>query len=675
MRRLGVIFRILAEGLDIGKIIVLRPNFRLHVFPSGALVVLLLAALAGCGGSKKTATTTNTISVSPTTLSLNLGDVAAISASVVDANGATVSNPPVLTYASSNTAIANVSTGGLVCAGKWDTNFIVCDTTGVQPGTANITVTSGSLTATVPIFTHTHVDRVTISPANVNCVSSTQTQQLTAKAFSNGLDITPSVGPFTWTSLSIDVATVDSNGLVTGKTPGSTGILASVTAVNSQAAAWVTCPVQSINIHLASGPGTTFSLAAAGNTVNLAADVLDSHSIAVSVPLTWNSTRPAVANVNGAALVTAVAAGSTTVSASCASNCNIGLASEYSNAVVGTVAGTSASTVYVTGIATTSLVPVDTGTNAAGTAITLPFMPNSLLFNPSGTTAYLGSSSGLMAVDTTANTVTQNTGAPGTVLAISPDNNRVIVASATTVSVLGVGSGITTEAASIASATAADFTPDSRGAYIVAGNTLYFWTPGAFRPVALSGVASGVKFLPNGPFGYLVGGAATNAVTARATCDNSLADTILTPGAPTLLAPLPDASAVLAVDSPGIDVISVNTSRAGCPPPLSDTLASVNFGAGTFTARQLIVLPDGSKAFMTSDQGKLLGLTTATSTPFTVPLVGGANAFTGATTLDGTKLYVGGSDNAVHRIDVASNTDAQQIGVSFKPDLVAVRPK
>jgi hypothetical protein len=675
MRRLAVIFRIQAEGLDIGKILVLRPTFRLHAFASAGMAALLLAALAGCGGSKKAATASNTIRVAPTTLSLNLGDVAAISASVVDANGATVSNPAILTYSSSNTAVANVSTGGLVCAGKWDANFIVCDTTGVQPGTANITVTSGSLTATVPVFIHLHIDRVTISPATVNCVSSTQTQQLTAKAFSNGVDITSSVGPFTWNSLSVDVATVDSNGLVTGKTPGAAGIVASVTAVNSQSAAWVTCPVQTINIHLASGPGTTFSLGAAGNTVNLAADVLDSHGIAVSVPLTWSSTRPAVANVNGAALVTAVAPGTTTISADCASSCNIGLASEYSNAVVGTVAGTSASTVYATGTATTSLVPIDTGTNAAGTAITLPFMPNSLLFNFSGTTAYLGSSSGLMAVDTTANTVTQNTGAPGTVLAISPDNNRVIVAGASTVFVLGVGSGVGSEASSIASATAADFTPDSRGAYIVAGNTLYFWTPGSFRPVTLSSVATGVKFLPNGPFGYLVGGGATNGVTARATCDNSLADSILTPGAPTLLAPLPDASAVVVVDSPGIDVITVNTTRAGCPPPLSDTLASVNFGAGSFTARQLIVLPDGSKAFVTSDQGKLLGFTTATSAPFTIPLVGGANAFTGGTTLDGTKLYVGGSDNTVHRIDVASNTDAQQIGVSFKPDLVAVRPK
>jgi hypothetical protein len=190
-----------------------------------------------------------------------------------------------------------------------------------------------------------------------------------------------------------------------------------------------------------------------------------------------------------------------------------------------------------------------------------------------------------------------------------------------------------------------------------------------------------VKFLPNGPFAYFAGGAAGAAVTARAACDNSLDDSIATPGAPSFLGPLPNAGTVLAVDSPGIDVIKVTTTRVGCPPPLSDTLTSVNIGVGPFTARQLIVLSDGSKAFVTSNLGQLLGLTTATATPFAIPLAGGASAFTGGATFDGAKLYVGGSDKFVHRIDVAGGSDAQQIGpsagtaFSFTPDLVAVRPK
>jgi hypothetical protein len=101
----------------------------------------------------------------------------------------------------------------------------------------------------------------------------------------------------------------------------------------------------------------------------------------------------------------------------------------------------------------------------------------------------------------------------------------------------------------------------------------------------------------------------------------------------------------------------------------------VDFGVGAFTARQLFLLPDGSEAFVTTNLGQLLGLNLATLTPFTIPLAGGASAFSGGTTLDGKMIYVGASDNTVHRIDPAAGSDVQQISVSFTPDLVAVEPK
>jgi hypothetical protein len=637
--------------------------------------LLFTMALAGCGGGSSTSTKPNAVHVNPTSLSLNLGNVGSVSATVVDSNGAAVSNPPTITFASSNTAVATVSTAGLVCAGAWDANFIVCDASHSQPGNATLTVTAGSLTATVPVFTHVHVDRVTVSPATVDCRSSGQTQQLTAQAFSNGVDVTSTVGPFTWTSVSPDVATVDSNGLVTAKTPGQTGAFSLVSAVSSIPTTWVTCPVQSISLHVANATDTSFSLAAAGNTSQLAADVVDSHGVPISAPLTWSSSQPAVATVNASGLATAVGAGTTGITASCVATCNIGVATVFSNVATGAVAGTSATTIYATGNGSTSLVPIDSVTNALGTAITLPSSPNSFLLNRQGTKGYLGSSAGVITLDTAANTVAQNTGVPGTVLAVSPDGNRVIVAGSNLVTVLGAGSGISTDASSITGVIAADFTPDSMAAYILAGSTVYFWTVGNFRPVPLAGSANDVKFLANEAFAYLAGGAPGTAVTARATCNNSLADTLTTPGVPSFLRTLPDASAMLAVDSPGIDVITPTTNLSGCPPPLSDALTSVDLGAGAFTARLLIVLPDGSKAFVTSNVGKLLGLKTSDLSLFPVTLANGASAFTGGSTLDSKMVYVGGSDNAVHRIDVTAGSDAQQISVSFTPNLVAVKPK
>ncbi|MBZ5629569.1 MAG: Ig-like domain-containing protein [Acidobacteriia bacterium] len=639
--------------------------------------MVLMIALAGCGGggSSSTVNTPSSIAVSPAVLSLNLGDVVSASGTLVNSSGTAIANPPTITFSSSNTSVVTVSSSGAVCAGKWDTNFIVCDTTGFQPGTANITLTSGSITATIPVYTHLHVDRVTASPAVVDCVSSGQTQQMSAKALSNGVDITSSVGPFSWSTLSVDVGTIDANGLVTAKTPGETGIVATVGNVKSAAATWITCPVQSINVHLASGPDTTFSLGAAGNTVSLAADLLDKHGNSISAPLNWSSSQASVANVNSAALVTAAGPGTVGITASCAGSCNVNLASVYSNVVKGTVAGTSATTIYAAGTSSTSLVPIDSITNAAGTAIALPSTPNSFLFDAIGTTGYLGSSGGLMELDASTNTVTQNVGLAGSVLAVSPDGNRVIVAGSNIVYVVGVGTGITSEASAIVGATAADFTPDSRGAYVVAGNALYFWSSGSFRILGLGGVANDVKLLANGAFAYLAGGAAGPAVTARAVCDNSLADTVTTAGTPSLVRSQVDASQVLAVDSSGMDVVTPATTRVGCPPTLSDTLTRVDFGVGAFTARQLFLLPDGSKAFVTSGLGQLLGLNTSTLTPFTIPLVGGASPFTGGTTLDGKTIYLGASDNKVHRIDAAAGADVQQIGVSFTPDLVAVRRK
>jgi hypothetical protein len=545
----------------------------------------------------------------------------------------------------------------------------------VQPGTATITVTNGSVNGTVTVFTHLHVDRVTISPGSINCISSTQTQQMSAHAFNNGADITSSVGPFNWQSSVIDVATVDANGLVTAKTPGQGGIIASVSSVFSPSTPWTTCPVQRVNIHVTGVTDTKFTLAAAASTASLAADVVDSHGLTVSVPLTWSSSAPTVATINSSALVTAVAAGTTGLTASCAGSCNIGLAPVYSNVVVGSVSGSSTTTVYAAGTASTSLVPIDATANTAGTAITLPSMPNSLFFNSLGTTAFLGSSAGYISVDTTTNAVSQNTGVQGTVLAVSPDSNRIIVAGTNTLFVVGIGSGIATETSPIAAATAASFSPDSRGAYIVAGTNLYFWSPGSFKLIALGGPASDVKFLANNAFAYIAGGASGPAVTARAACDNSLADTVITPGVPNLVASLPDASAVVAADSPGLDVIAVTTNRVGCPPPLSDALTHLTYGVAAFTPKQLIVLTDGTRAYETGSPGQLLGVTTSSSTPFIIALANGATPLTGGATLDATKLYVGGSDNNVHRIDVASGTDAQQISVSFTPNLVAVRPK
>ncbi|MGI9101567.1 MAG: hypothetical protein ACR2IF_03895 [Terriglobales bacterium] len=644
------------------------------------LSAILTVGLIGCGHGSSSSSTSNVASsivLSATAFSLNTGDVGAISAAVVDANGVALTSQPKITFSSSNPVIASVSSGGLICAGTWDASFVVCHPAQVLSGTANIIATSGAITATATVTVHPHIDRVEIAPTSVNCLSQGNAAQFTAKAFSNGTDVTSLAGPVTWISTTTTAVAIDTTGLAGAIAPGQGTIFAKIGSVNSTGATFVTCPVQRVSLHVANSAATSVTLAPAG-TAQLQADAFDSMGKQVNVNITFSSSLPPAATVAPGGLVTANGPGTAVITAACSTGCNINMGPVYGNAVVVPVTGSSgATTVYATGTASTSLVPIDTGTNAAGTAFTLPSMPNSFLFNRLGTKAYLGSSAGLITFDPTlpSSNVTQNTNFPGKVLAVSPDSNRVIVAGTSSLFIIGVGGSAANETYGVGGATAADFSPDSTLAFIVAGNLLEVWTPGSLRAVQLSGSASDVSVLRNGVFAYLAGGAASPAVTAQDTCTAALADTVSTTNTPALIRSLPDASALLAVESPGVDVITPSSTLTGCPPPLTDSLASLSFARGSFTARQLVVTPNSVRALITSDLPGVEMLTVPTSTLTVIPLANNASTFAGASTQDSGYVYLGGSDNQVHRVNVNTAAEDVVIPVSFTPDLVAIRLK
>src|SRR4029077_8934452 len=144
----------------------------------------------------------------------------------------------------------------------------------------------------------------------------------------------------------------------------------------------------------------------------------------------------------------------------------------------------------------------------------------------------------------------------------------------------------------------ADYSPDNLKAYIVAGSTLYIYsTVETLKSVALNAPAVGLSFLSNGAFAYLAGGT-PSGVAVHNTCTNAQASTAGTPATPTFIKTLPNATQLLAVDSPGIDVINVNTTPIGCSPPVSNTVQSFNLGQGSFVPRQFIVSQDGTRAYI-----------------------------------------------------------------------------
>jgi WD40 repeat protein len=328
-----------------------------------------------------------------------------------------------------------------------------------------------------------------------------------------------------------------------------------------------------------------------------------------------------------------------------------------------------------------------------------------MVFDHKGAKAYLGTNSGLLGsaglsvLDSASNSVTPFTAVPGKVLAVSPDGNKVVISD--TAPADGPNRVFVFDTTNrsnatfqITGATAADFSPDSLKAFIVAGSTLYVYSKlDALRTVHLGAPADAVSFLSEGAISYVAGGAPSSATVWR-TCDNGSADTVGLPATPSFIRTLPDATRMLALTSPTVDIIKVNTGPtgpSGCTPAVSNTVSSFNLGQGDFVAKQLIISPDGSTAYIiTSNLASILVFNIAGETSSAISLAGNATALTASLTPDGTLLYVGASDGTLHVVDTVAGGDIQQISfsatslcqnsvgqpaaVACYPDLVAVKP-
>ena len=103
---------------------------------SKALLTVLLVHLTGCGGTTDPPIAT-TVTLSPSTLNFSsFGETQQLTATVLDQNGATISGASV-TWESSGSSVASVSSSGLVTA--------------LADGTATITATSGSASGTAAV--------------------------------------------------------------------------------------------------------------------------------------------------------------------------------------------------------------------------------------------------------------------------------------------------------------------------------------------------------------------------------------------------------------------------------------------------------------------------------------------------------------------------------------------
>ncbi len=478
----------------------------MHRCGSGFLLTLaisVVAAFTGCLG-KSSSNSGNggvsSITLSPgSTISLETGGTQGFSATAKDALGKTILGLNIqFIVASGNPNAAaplSVASNGAACAGTWDPSVTQCSagTLGIALVTA---VANGVSSPVTTVYVHQHVDSIQIikitppppPQQQYDCFYQGQTWQFEAIAYnSNGVDITGTVGPMSWSSSNPSVVTptptVFNQVQTTARTPGITQLFASITGATSAPYPYTTCLIKAIYLQIGGDAQAGNSITVNnGSSVPITATAIDTlFGIApgdtaplASPPLTWSTTNPEVAafssttNTSGSNSASARAnLGGATLTASCSPpSCNIGVlpglpiyASDgmLPNGTQGygtisvDVTSTSKVPTYTAWAATTdcanavgctsalfSLAPTTSGTNAVGTIVSLPRTPNSMMFNhQSSARVYFGTNEGLMYVDvgTASPSVVEvsssstpcNASLCGKVLTISNDGKLVVV--------------------------------------------------------------------------------------------------------------------------------------------------------------------------------------------------------------------------------------------------------
>jgi hypothetical protein len=224
-------------------------------------------------------------------------------------------------WQSSNPAVATINSGGLATGVSVGTAVITASmqgTFGIVTGTSNITVTA----STGP--SGRILSALTVTPGSQSITATGQTVQLIAIGTYSAAPLTQNLSATaTWSSSDVQVAKVNSSGLVAGVGVGQTIVTAFATAsdgsvISGTATVTVTAGTSGrILSALTVTPGSQ-TITATGQTAQLIA--IGTYTAApftqnLSATATWSSSDVQVASVNSSGLVAGVGVGQTTVTA------------------------------------------------------------------------------------------------------------------------------------------------------------------------------------------------------------------------------------------------------------------------------------------------------------------------------------------------------------------------
>ncbi len=244
--------------------------------------------------------TVSGVTVTPVNASLSVGDTQTLTATV---NGANLDpDDRRVTWLVADTSIATISAQGVL--------------TGVAKGQTTVTATSDfdstkSGTATIVVTSNKTVTSVTVAPINAAVIIG-NTQAFTATV--NGINLDPADQTVTWSIADTSITTVNVNGVVTGVAEGQTTVIATSDFDNTKSGtATITVSsnksVTSVTVAPANAAVTI------GNTQAFTATVNGANLDPADQTVTWSIANSSIATVNANGVVTGVAQGQTTVTA------------------------------------------------------------------------------------------------------------------------------------------------------------------------------------------------------------------------------------------------------------------------------------------------------------------------------------------------------------------------
>jgi trimeric autotransporter adhesin len=256
------------------------------------------AAVGAITGSKSLTVTPIlvSISVSPSNPSLPLNTNQQFSATGTWSDSSSQDLTSQVTWGSSDSTVASIDNSGMLIANVAGSTTITA-TIGSITGSSTVTVSAPTLTSII------------LSPDQASVALGVTQSFVATGLFSDGSSV--DLASVTWSSSDPTVVSIDNAGLATTLVPGTVTISATVGSVIGTTTLSV-LPAQLVSISLSPASpslalGTSTQLNATGQFSDGSTQILSS--------VTWNSSDPTIATVDGNGLVNSLAVGSATVTA------------------------------------------------------------------------------------------------------------------------------------------------------------------------------------------------------------------------------------------------------------------------------------------------------------------------------------------------------------------------